>query len=62
MSHCTNINHPQIQEWSKKLKVTPETIGAIVSLWQQQNNDLEELPSNKYILNQILNDKTVCCN
>jgi hypothetical protein len=58
MSHCTNINHPQIQEWSKRLKVTPEYIGAIVSLWQQQNNDLEELPSFSYVFKQVIASKT----
>lgn len=57
MSHCTNINHPQIQDWAKKFNVEPEYIGAIVSLWQETSNDLEKLPSNKYILDQILKKK-----
>ena len=53
MNHCTNINHPQIQKWAERFKTTPETIGAMVSLWQQQNNDLEEFPSNLWVENQI---------
>jgi hypothetical protein len=53
MSHCTNINHPQIQEWSKKFNVSPEYIGAIVSLWQEQNNNLEDFPSKLWMENQI---------
>jgi len=62
MSHCTNINHPQIQEWSKRLKVTPETIGAIVSIWQEQNNNLEELPSFSYMFKQVVSSKSKIVN
>lgn len=57
MSHCTNINHPQIQDWAKKFNVEPEYIGAIVSLWQETSNDLEKIPSNKYVLDQIIKKK-----
>lgn len=51
--HCTNINHPQIQEWSKRFNITPDKIGGLISLWQENNNNLEELPSLLWLENQI---------
>ena len=51
--HCTNINHKQIQDWAMEFNKTPEYIGAIVSLWQESNNRLDEFPSKLWMENQI---------
>ena len=51
--HCTNINHQQIQDWSKEFSKSPEYIGGIVSLWQESNNRLDEFPSKLWMEEQI---------
>jgi len=56
--HCTNINHKQIQDWAKEFGKSPEYIGAIVSLWQESNNRLDEFPSKLWMENQLSDNTT----